>query len=125
VTPTSLRIGAITYRITRDPDDWLRIEHETQRKGDFGHTKHDTAVIYLNPENPPTVTRLTLWHEVLHALNMATMGAPDWKGLGKTTTDREETVIRMWEHPTLAVLRDNPELVAYLTGDDVAAEGDK
>ena len=44
------------------------------------------------------------------------MGSPDWHGLGKEKSNREEAVVAAFESPTLLVLRDNPELVAYLTG---------
>jgi hypothetical protein len=43
------------------------------------------------------------------------MGSPDWRGLGKEKVDREEAVVRAFESPTLLVLRDNPDVVAYLT----------
>jgi hypothetical protein len=113
--PHSIIVGAITYRVTMDPDEWLRFEHENQRKGDFGHTNFLSAVIYLNPKCPLDVTRLTLWHEVLHALFSSVMGDMDWVDMGSDEAAREESVIRRLESPTLLVLRDNPKLVAYLT----------
>jgi hypothetical protein len=112
--PESLLIGTVAYRVTIDPDDWMRIEHETKTGGYYGHTQHRTAMIYLNPGATPDVTRLTLWHEVLHALAEAAMGSPEWRKLGGTKDEREERVIRTIEAPTLAVLRANPQLVAYL-----------
>lgn len=116
--PTRITVGVATYRITTDPDDWMRIEHETQLKGYYGHTKHENTTIYLNPDLPTSVLRLSLWHEVMHALAETCMGAPKFGNLGKGREVREETIIRAWEHPTLAVLRDNPQLVAFLTGDE-------
>ncbi len=115
--PTSIKVGTITFTftVTVDPDDWMRAEHETQRVGDYGHTNAMRAIISLNPEQSPDTMRLTLWHEVMHALAEVVMGANDWHGLGKDRDDREETVIRSWESPTLTVLRDNPNLVGYLT----------
>jgi hypothetical protein len=114
--PISVRIGQVEYHITSDQDEWLKIEHKTQTKDYFGHTANVPAIIYLNPEAAPSVTRLTLWHEVLHAVFEAAMGAPSWDGLGKDKDEREESVIRLLEAPTLNVLADNPDLVAYLTG---------
>lgn len=116
--PTRITIGTVTYTVTIDPDDWMRIEHNSRKFDDYAHTKHNIATIYLNPDQAPSVLPLTLWHEVLHALAETCMGAPDWRGLGKDKDDREESVIRAWEHPTLAVLRDNPQLVAYLTSQE-------
>lgn len=115
MTPASVLVGSVTYRVTTDPDDWMRIEHKVQSKGDYGHCDNLTATIYVNPDLSPDVARLTLWHEVLHALCEAVIGSSDWRGLGKAKNDREETVIREIESPTLLVLRDNPALVTYLT----------
>jgi len=113
--PEQIRVGTVTYRVTVDPDDWMRIEHSTQTKGYYGHTHSRSAMIYLNPDAAPEQNRLTLWHEVLHALHETVMGNPSWQGLSKEADEAEERVVRRWEHPTLAVLRDNPDLVAYLT----------
>ncbi|WP_417556230.1 hypothetical protein [Microbacterium sp.] len=116
--PSTVQIGTVEYAVMADHDSWMRIEHSTQTKGFYGHTHNHSARIYINPDSVPEVQRLTLWHEVLHALVEVTMGAPDFRSLpgGPETKDEaEESVVRMWEHPTLAVLRDNPGLLAYLT----------
>jgi len=113
--PSTVQIGSVTYTVTVDPDAWMRHEHEHQTKGFYGYTNHVQATILLSPEVTPDVARQTLWHEVMHALCEVTMGSPDWRGLGKEKSDREEAVVRAFESPTLLVLRDNPELVAYLT----------
>jgi hypothetical protein len=114
--PASIRVGAVTFRVTIDPDDWMRYEHKNQRKGDYGHTQNLEATIYVNPASTPDVARLTLWHEVMHAMCETVMGSPDWHGLGKQNDAREEAVIRRLESPIVLVLRDNPALVEYLLG---------
>ena len=119
--PSTVRIGSVTYTVTIDSDTWVRLEHANKRSGFAGHTDHNTAMIYINPESVPEVARLTLWHEVMHALCYTVMGAPDWHHLGKEKSDREEAVVAAFESPIVCVLRDNPELVAYLT----AARKDK
>lgn len=116
--PASVQIGAVLFGVTTDPIDWVKMEHSRQVKGYYGHTDCTTARIFVNPDCPTGVQRLTLWHEVLHALAETVMGKPDWRHLGKEVDDREETVVRAWEHPTLAVMRDNPDLMAYLAGAD-------
>jgi hypothetical protein len=113
--PAGIRIGSVTYTVTVDPDEWIRYEHKNQKKGYYGHTEHSTASIYIGPDCTPDVQRLTLWHEVIHALCEVTMGSPGWLDLGEEKHDREEAVIRAFESPTLLVLRDNPDLVDYLT----------
>ncbi|GIT80195.1 hypothetical protein LLS1_18640 [Leifsonia sp. LS1] len=114
--PAEIKVGAVVYTVVTNPDEWVKIEHETQTKGFYGHTQNTPARIYINPDSAPDVARLTLWHEVIHALSETTMGAPDWRHLGKDRDAREESVIRKLEHPTLQVLRDNPDLVSYLAG---------
>lgn len=116
--PTTVQIGAVQFGITVDPDEWVKMEHSRQVKGYYGHTDCVSARIYVNPDCPTGVRRLTLWHEILHALAETVMGKPDWTQLGDDTDAREENVVRAWEHPTIAVLRDNPDLVAYMTGAD-------
>lgn len=113
--PSEIRVGTVTYHVTVEPEDWMRIEHATQKKGYYGHTDPKAATIYLNPESAPEQNRLTLWHEVLHALHETVMGSPSWQGLSEDPHAAEERVVLRWEHPTLAVLRDNPALVEYLT----------
>jgi len=113
--PTSVIIGSVTFRVTINPDDWMRIEHKNQSKGNYGFTGYHEATIYINPESTPDTQRLTLWHEVMHAMCEAVMGSPDWHGLGKEKSAREEAVVSAFESPIVLVLRDNPALVAYLT----------
>lgn len=113
--PSTIRIGSVAYRVTVDPDEWMRYEHKVQSKGDYGHTQNLEATIYVNPAATPDVQRQTLWHEIMHGLCETTMGSPNWRGLGEEKSDREEAVVRAFESPTLLVLRDNPDLVAYLT----------
>lgn len=116
--PSEVRVGTVVYKVTADADDWMRIEHSTKTSGYYGHTQNTEATIYLNAGATPDVQRLTLWHEVLHALAETVMGSPDFRnlpGAPDSKSDAEESVVRMFEHSTLAVLRDNPELVAYLT----------
>ena len=115
--PATVRVGSVTYRVTIDPDDWIRVEHKVQSKGDYGHCQNIEATIYVNPEATPDVQRVTLWHEVMHALCTAVMGSPDWHGLGKEKHDREEAVVSAFESPIVLVLRDNPDLTAYLLSD--------
>jgi len=113
--PASIRVGSVVYTVTIDPDDWMRVEHKVQSKGDYGHTQNLGATIYVNPAATPDVQRLTLWHEVMHAMCETVMGSPNWLDLGEGNAEREESVVRTLESPTLLVLRDNPALVAYLT----------
>lgn len=118
--PTSLKIGPVTYTVTSDINEWTALERQENRLGGYGKSAHRTAMIYLNPDTTESVLRLTLWHEVLHALFETTMGSPSWLMLAENDFDREEEVVRKLEAPTLTVLRDNPELASYLLASDVS-----
>lgn len=113
--PNAVLIGSVIYEVTTNPIDWLRIENATQRKGYYGHTEPLSAIIYISPNTSLDTQRLTLWHEIMHAMCETMMGSPDWLNLGEDNAAREERVIRAFESPVVCVLRDNPALVAYLT----------
>lgn len=51
--PASVLIGTIRYRISTDPDEWVKFEHGIQRANDYGHTDNDAAVILVNPKSAP------------------------------------------------------------------------
>lgn len=114
--PKTLTIGAVVWTVTADPDDWMRHENAVQCKGAYGHSEPMQAVIYISPETSPDNQRLSLWHETMHALCETVMGSPHWSNLGEGPTEREERIVRSFESPIVLVLRDNPALVAYLTG---------
>jgi hypothetical protein len=114
--PASVRIGTVPYRVTSNPDEFMRIENETQNSGAYGHTRHREATIYLNPVQTIEVERMTLLHEVMHALCETAMGSPSWLDLGENASEREERIIRMYEAPLMDVFANNPDLVAYLFG---------
>lgn len=99
--PTSLKVGPYDYRITVDAaldDGGLR-----------GITDTDEHYIRLNPKLPPGLMRTTLLHEALHAV--ATSGA----AINQDDKLPQETWISRIEAPLAALLRDNPQLVAFLT----------
>ena len=112
--PPSVRVGTVTYRISNTPEDWA---HATDATGKVGETDHTAGLIRLKPGMTGGVLRITLWHEVIHALMWAVLGGPKWDNLGDDEEAREEFIVARMEHPTLAVLRDNPALVRYLMGD--------
>lgn len=115
--PTSVRIGRVTYAVTSDPEPYNAAVLEADGGATpYGLTNHFRAQIVLRPELALDVQRMTLWHEILHCCLEVLAGSPDWDeaGLGGTPPQREETAVRTFEHPTLQVLIDNPELQAFL-----------
>lgn len=97
--PASLTVGPYTYTVSLSDgldDGLLR-----------GCTDTDAHTIRLNRRNPPALQRSTLLHEALHAVaNVA--------GIRDEKLTQEAFISRI-EAPLTALLRDNPELVGFLT----------
>jgi len=114
--PATVKAGYVTYTVKQcTPDEWKNAVDKHLRDA-YGVTQHLPARILLHPDLTDDVARLTLWHEVLHAAIETMTGGDDSQWQGLTEGDAEEAVIRRLEHPTLSILRENPALVAYLTG---------
>lgn len=109
--PKSVKVGPYTYAVSTDEAAIRKFEHEKQSRH-AGHTSHSELAIHVDPHNAAGYQRDTLWHEVLHCIVNVVNLQPKLS---------EEEIICTISHMTLAVLRDNPDLVAYLTGDDPAA----
>jgi len=102
--PTSIKVGPYVYRVDEDEREIRKFEHN--RSGAYGGcTDHALQTIHIDPTLAPTQRRETLWHEVKHCV----VYLFQWDG-----KKAEEEAIRMMAPMELAVLRDNPELVAYL-----------
>lgn len=100
--PESIKVGAMTYRV------------DVQNMADRGQTDRDAGVITISNRLGPGRARVTLLHEVMHAMHGHTGQVII---AGDTADDCEENLISLWSGPLLGVLRDNPELVAFLTAD--------
>lgn len=99
--PTALVVGPYTYSVEL---------HPALEDGEFrGITHTDDHYIRLNPKLPPALMRTTLLHEALHAV--ASSGA----AISLEEKLTQEAWIGRIEAPLTGLLRDNPELVAFLT----------
>jgi hypothetical protein len=95
--------------VTEDALEHAQAERESD-KAILGQTDVNRLSIVLDPEQPPSLKRATFLHELLHAAFSAAGPRPD--------SETEETVTRLLEGPLLQTLRDNPDLVRYLTAPD-------
>jgi hypothetical protein len=104
--PSSVVVGPVTYRITASEDDWRAnlLEEGTEHRGMFGRLKEGNALILLQPTYDIQVQRVTLLHEILHAVTTG-------HRKGKLSEERWVSLI---DALLLDVLRRNPELVAWL-----------
>ncbi len=121
--PAKLRIGHLTYRVVQD--DHLVAEHSVRKQGDYvGWSSASVQTIAFgskatNHGNEPLgadYCRETLLHEVLHQCLRVTDCDPD-RDAKAGVEDVEERTVAAMTGPLLAVLRDHPELVAWLTAD--------
>jgi hypothetical protein len=108
--PTRIKVGPYVYEVSRD-EAWLRAQEHSRSGGLRGATDHQALRIVVGPDLAPGMQRQTLWHEVKHAVLEAMTMSHD-----KRT---DEDWIARSAPSELAVLRNNPGLVAFLTdGDD-------
>ena len=106
--PAVVEVGPHPYTVTTEELAWLRVFAATNSAGLVGQTDHCLNTITIDPALSPTMKRDTLLHEVLHAVFSATGVSRD---LG---SEKEEDAINRLTPTLLAVLRRNPELLAYL-----------
>jgi hypothetical protein len=109
-TPKSVKIGAQLFEI---------VEHErkkdaTLHDGNYGYTIDEHNIIVIDANIHMTKKQVTLLHEIMHAARMVFEG-PVKPADGASADDWEHHFIGVWETSLLMVLRDNPEIVKWLT----------
>lgn len=110
-TPTHVRVGPYTYTVKVDAERIKELEKESDTDL-YGITTHGHLEIVLQPDVADMVLRETLLHEILHAVLFNT-------GLSDRMTDKaEEHMVRALSPALFSLLRENPDLVRYLTGSD-------
>lgn len=101
-TPASIKVGPFVYAVKR----WKRLPAENAEA--WGMCDRASTVILLAETTSHQKQREVLLHEVLHAIYGVT-------GLHHKDGAPEELVVTDLSPTLLSVLRDNPDLVAYLT----------
>src|SRR3712207_3499875 len=111
--PSAIKVGPFRYRVLMDAQKLRASERKNGDAADsqMGHVRHADLEIVIDPTVAPDQKAETLWHEVKHAI--ANLSAADGK------FDEEQWIGRM-SPMELAVLRENPVLVAFLTAEDGA-----
>lgn len=107
--PAKVRIGPVDYRISEDPGELLAQELGIGTQV-FGMGDKAQQLIMLRPGMAPGFTRQIMLHEIVHQLF-------DVAGL-ELPTETEEQVCLSLQATLLGVLRDNPELTAWLVAPD-------
>lgn len=106
--PSKIKLGSQTWEV-------LEQARKTAYDDDvYGFTNDKEYVIVVDAGLPLGVKRTTLLHELLHAVRF-TFGGSFAPGPKTSYTDMEHYWIGLYEEPLVMLLRDNPELVAFLT----------
>lgn len=98
--PATVQVGPLTYAVVLD-DAKVPVDH-------YGICDKDRTEIHIDPDQSDVRLRLSLLHELLHALS----DLGDLKDADSVA--EEERVVRM-APVLLQLLRDNPKLLDYLT----------
>ena len=111
--PAAVDVGPYRYGIVCDDDAHARAVRD---QGDdlWGLTEHREQRITLCPAQHEDHRRVTLVHELLHALCHAT-GAEQL--LEEISDTAEENLIQLLAPGLTTLLRTNPDVVDYLTAD--------
>jgi len=98
--PTSVEVGELTYEVVAVPN----LNDGEQ----WGLSEYGDGRISINTDTPDVFQRMIMLHEILHTcfFNAGT----------HLDSETEEMVIQQLTPSLFGVLRNNPDLVKYLTG---------
>lgn len=106
--PNVVKIGFQQYRIIEltSKDDPLLADSSS------GYTQDSRNIIVIDRELGESKKRATVFHELLHACRFIFQN--ETPGKKETYEDWEHHFISLWENSVLMVLKENPELTAWL-----------
>jgi hypothetical protein len=108
--PTSIEVGPFIFSVVYDRSRIVDLAR-TKNQDVFGITLISSHEIVIDGERPEQAVRETTLHEALHVC-WHTYSVTD-----QEVGDVEEQAVSVLATVMLDVLRSNPVLVAYLTGD--------
>lgn len=110
--PARIQVLGVDYTVVLDGSRLA--EFNGRKRGRYaGYSDHQTLEIVLDPSVSESSRRGTLWHELKHCvLPLYKPGLSDFNA--ESEMDFDEWYIALSGPGELAVLRQNPDLVAYL-----------
>lgn len=111
--PKIVMIGTQAYEIVEH-----KRKHDSElTDGSYGYTIDRDNTIVIDGEMPIGMKRVTLFHELLHAIRYI---------YGGSYRPRKDTTYEEWEHywvglyeePFMLMMRNNPEVVAFFLAVD-------
>jgi hypothetical protein len=109
--PKSVKIGTQVWEITEQ-----KRKHSVTNDH-FGFTSPTNNTIVLDSEQVLSMKRVTLFHELLHAIKI-TFGGSYQPSKATSFEEFEHYFIGLYEEPVVLMFRDNPELVEFLLAND-------
>jgi IrrE N-terminal-like domain len=123
--PSTIRIGSAVYQVVLEPEAVKAASGEANfadKNAWIAFSDHEKLIIGLNPEHASDANRFSLIHEILHcALRQSGSHPNTYADTVYEARDRnggvtvEEYTVSAMTGPLLSTLRDNPDVVAYLT----------
>lgn len=108
--PEKVQLGPYTYSVITDQLAFQKVQVE-ERELICGRQKTTSQEIHVNPEMAPDCTKDTVIHECLHHF-FSVSGLRQALEMDDRT---EEAIVNFLGGQVLSMLRDNPELVRWLT----------
>lgn len=106
--PATVKVGPFDLAVAADADGHLAAETEAGTRLD-GRSSGRDQVIHIHPQHTATYQKSTMIHEIIHMVFLVA---------GTVITDDDaEQICRALEGGLLGVLRENPDLVAWLTAE--------
>lgn len=124
--PNSVLVGSVLFRIEWvDSSKMDRPRDMTAAPQRWGDCRNDLALIRIATDVPISVQRLTLFHEIGHAIcgifgHHRHQSLRDYTMLKRKSPWRiEELYVTIFEH-TLEVIKDNPKVMEWIQTEDGA-----
>lgn len=111
--PKSIKIGPQVFSVVERSAK----EDGMLNDGNYGYTLDTKNLIVIDKDIHSTKKQVTLLHEVMHAARMVFETETKPKK-GAEFEEWEHYFIGVWENSLLLILRDNPDLINYLTKED-------
>jgi Zn-dependent peptidase ImmA (M78 family) len=108
--PTSVKIIGQVFTI----EEHYRSQDGMLNDGSYGYTLDQGNLIVIDKDLSLSKKQNTLLHEILHCIRFNSDGMPKPKKKD-SFEDYEHYFIGLYESSLLAVLRENPQLVEWLT----------
>lgn len=107
--PSKVKIGSQIWEVSEQKRKHAMDNH-------YGVTNGKDNSIVIDAELSDSMKRTTLFHELMHAIRV-TFGGSLSPSKWADFYEAEHYWIGLYEEPVVAMLRDNPDLLAYLTND--------